>query len=46
MVSFSGQPGPTGIEPPPDDATYASAHRVACERGAAGELLEIIAPGT
>lgn len=44
IVSFVGTPGAGALRPGADAAFYRGAPGVACERGAAGELIEIIAP--
>lgn len=52
MVSFHALASPadqpaTGQVPPPDDSPpYAGASSVACVRGAAGEMLELIRPAS
>ncbi len=44
IVSFVGTPGPGALAPAAADGFHRGARAVACERGAAGELIEIVAP--
>lgn len=45
IVTFRGDPGPGGVPPPGIEPPYGPGCRVACRRGAAGELIEIVGPG-